>query len=504
MPPAARVLAHAFGQRYSLPVPLTLFVVGGAVVVFVSFVIVLPRSTAGTTMAAWGGGSRARLRPLTWGHELGLAVLIAAVTAGLVGTNSVAENILPTFFWLLIWIVVPISCALIGDWTQLVNPYGLIARLADNPGLRRAVIAGDELRWPSWAGYWPAVGLFFVVACGELVFNATATLPQFTAIALIVYAVVTAMGSFFFGAEVWLSRAELFSVLFRTWGRLGWWRFGAPGRSGFFGGLGTGFDQSVSRITFVLLLLVSVSYDGLLATPAWKTARLHLPGGITPGSPGYLALTTAALVVLVCVAWGLLLIFAAAVARAGSISAGRVATVSRLLPSLLPISFGYLVAHNLEYIAINGQLLIPLAGDPLGRGWHLLPSPFNDGYRINVNLLPSSIGWYVEVALIVAVHVAAVVIAHRHLAGLAPSQRAARRSEWPWMVAMVAYTMTSLWLLSQPLVDESQHNSSASTGAVTNPPGSAAAVDAMSRHTLQEVALSDAVMRETTSQRGTL
>jgi hypothetical protein len=34
-------LAHAFGQRYELPLPLVLFVVGGAVVVFVSFLLVL-------------------------------------------------------------------------------------------------------------------------------------------------------------------------------------------------------------------------------------------------------------------------------------------------------------------------------------------------------------------------------------------------------------------------------------------------------------------------------
>lgn len=31
---------------------------------------------------------------------------------------------------------------------------------------------------------------------------------------------------------------------------------------------------------------------------------------------------------------------------------------------------------------------------------------------------------------------------------------AARRSDYPWLVAMVAYTMLSLWLLAQPLVKE--------------------------------------------------
>jgi len=29
-----------------------------------------------------------------------------------------------------------------------------------------------------------------------------------------------------------------------------------------------------------------------------------------------------------------------------------------------------------------------------------------------------------------------------------------RRAEWPWIAAMVGYTMTSLWLLAQPIVQE--------------------------------------------------
>ena len=64
--------------------------------------------------------------------------------------------------------------------------------------------------------------------------------------------------------------------------------------------------------------------------------------------------------------------------------------------------------------------------------------------------------------IIVAVHVIAVVIAHQHLARSARNLRAARTSEYPWLVAMVAYTMLSLWLIAQPLVEEG-HGSKAST-----------------------------------------
>jgi FtsH-binding integral membrane protein len=84
-----------------------------------------------------------------------------------------------------------------------------------------------------------------------------------------------------------------------------------------------------------------------------------------------------------------------------------------------------------------------------------LPYPFNDSYELNSRFLPSAFYWYVSVGLIILVHVVAVVLAHRHLSGATSDQPRARRSEYPWVVAMVAYTMLSLWLLAQPLVKES-------------------------------------------------
>jgi hypothetical protein len=147
--------------------------------------------------------------------------------------------------------------------------------------------------------------------------------------------------------------------------------------------------------------------------------------------------------------------FSAAVRAAGRLQVSWLETFAGLMRSLLPISFGYLLAHNADYLAINGQLLIPLLGNPIGwENVHLLPAPFNDSYEINANLLPSSVLWYGEVVLIVLVHIAAVFEAHRYLGRTARAVREARRSEWPWIVAMVGYTMTSLWLLAQPVVQE--------------------------------------------------
>ena len=56
--------------------------------------------------------------------------------------------------------------------------------------------------------------------------------------------------------------------------------------------------------------------------------------------------------------------FAVAVTRVGGHGLGAVASLAALLPSLAPISFGYLLAHNLDNLAINSQLLIPAGRQP--------------------------------------------------------------------------------------------------------------------------------------------
>jgi len=226
------VLAHAFGARYDLPIPLALFVLGGAAVVVVSFLLVLPR----TVNAARGDqplpdrAPATRLSP-SWA-VLSITVLVLLTLAGLLGSNVVAENIVPTTFWLLVWIAVPLSCGLLGDWTRTVNPFANLARLTDRPGLRRAVLGRAEpLAWPPGLGWWPAVVLFFALACGELIFNLTATEPHVIGLGFVLYAVVNLFLGLLVGQQ-WLQRGEVFSVLFATWGRLGYFRFAPTGGAG--------------------------------------------------------------------------------------------------------------------------------------------------------------------------------------------------------------------------------------------------------------------------------
>jgi hypothetical protein len=446
--------AHAFGARYDLPIPLLLFVVAGVAVVIVSFLLVRPRAVStddGNTGVPDRVPDAALNVPTT---VVGLTVLFLLGLAGLLGSNEVAENILPTVFWLLAWLVVPLSCGLLGDWTHAVNPYANLVRLMDRPGVRRALLArGEPLSYPRWLGWWPAVLLFFMMACGELIFNLSATQPHTIAVGLLLYAVLTAFCGLLFG-QAWIQHGEVFSVLFSTWGRLGYFRFAALGRRGFAGGLVVPFERSASRVVFVMLLLISVNFDGLLATPQWSRFE-QARAGIDQGAVQTLRITSFVLLTaLICALFGA---FAYLAARAGGHRTGFRDSLSGLQPSLLPIAFGYLVAHNAQYVLVNLQLLGPLIGNPLGTAsWPIhLPYPFNDTYEPNATFLPAAFYWYLGAVGIVAAHVIAVILAHRHLGNSGTGEDKARASEYPWLVAMVAYTAFSLLLIAQPLVNES-------------------------------------------------
>ena len=110
------VLAHAFGKRYDLPIPLYLFVIGGALVVIASFLLVLGRGEAEGEDANRNTRDGSHIRGL-WPvlGVLAVAWLGFLCYCGITGSQEVPENIVPTWFWIVVWIAIPLLVALIGD-----------------------------------------------------------------------------------------------------------------------------------------------------------------------------------------------------------------------------------------------------------------------------------------------------------------------------------------------------------------------------------------------------
>ena len=116
----------------------------------------------------------------------------------------------------------------------------------------------------------------------------------------------------------------------------------------------------------------------------------------------------------------------------------------------VPIALAYDVAHNLSFLALGAQYLIPILSDPLGIGWDLFGTKL---YLIDTGVVTASLMWYVAIAVIVGGHVVAVYLAHTQALRLFPDRADALRSQTPLVVLMIAYTMTSLWILAQPITN---------------------------------------------------
>jgi hypothetical protein len=214
--------------------------------------------------------------------------------------------------------------------------------------------------------------------------------------------------------------------------------------------LNTG-DVTPSMVVFVLLLLSTVTFDGFTATPAWARLEGALYAALAPlgearltliGTLGLLAFPL--LFVLVYLA------FARWMAWMGDEQLPT-ATVARLFVlSLVPIAIAYHLAHYFSFLLIQGQLLIRLASDPLGIGWNLFGTA---RYRPDIGVVGARFVWYTAVAAIVIGHVVAVYVAHVVALREFRDRRAALRSQLPMLVLMVSYTVVSLWIIAQPIVE---------------------------------------------------
>ena len=121
-------------------------------------------------------------------------------------------------------------------------------------------------------------------------------------------------------------------------------------------------------------------------------------------------------------------ILALITARTGRHGGGGLTAFTGLLPSLLPIAYGYLLAHHLGNLLVSRPRLLLLLDDPMGRGWRLLPHPFSgttapdavpdaipDVLTMSLEGIPTAMIWYGQIGVILLAHAVSVLLAHRYL-----------------------------------------------------------------------------------------
>ena len=118
--------------------------------------------------------------------------------------------------------------------------------------------------------------------------------------------------------------------------------------------------------------------------------------------------------------------------------------------SLIPIALAYNIAHYITLLLIQGQLIIPLISDPFGSGWDLFGTI---NYSLNISIINARILWFLSVALIVLGHILAVYLAHRVAIRTFADRSIALKTQYPMLSLMVIYTVVSLWIIAQPIVE---------------------------------------------------
>jgi hypothetical protein len=483
--------AHGFaGQPYILPAPLAVYLVAGGAVVLLSFALMV--TFVGGTGREELAGSRLTLpilaRPAVVsaarivGGVLGVVALLAVLVVGWFGPQTPpTANLAEYIVWIYCWAFLVIVTGLLGNLWALLNPWSALYDLA-------ARLSGRRTPWPArrpypvrW-GWWPAIGGYFAFAWFELA-SGVSNHPAILATLAAAYSVYTFCMLAIFGRDAWLRHGELFSVLFNLIGRFGPTEVRAvdplacrschSGCSGEYtscincyecfrtarrrevnlrpwavGLLTQRIAPTWDRILFVILTLSTLAFDGVLATGPWNALLLAT---FPDNEAGQALLRTIGLLALTLLFFLAFYLVISLVRRAG----GRTGSLPELgalfALTLVPIALVYNAAHNYTYMLLVGQGGIPLLSDPFGRGWNLFGTR---QYRVSTALTASGTVWYVQLLLIVVGHVIAVYLAHRRANAVYRRPSVALASQYPLLVLMVLYTMTSLWILAQPITTE--------------------------------------------------
>lgn len=352
---------------------------------------VAPLTIDGSESSPWpidavGRPARAGLRALA------LAALVLALAVGWFGSDLSGLSPLPSLI-LVLWWVVPVLSALLGDWWRLVDPYDALAGVVLRgrgrpagaldggartdtapPAPRPAVGAHDDATddddGDDEAGDWWVPAALLATLAWMLTCWLDGTEPRALAAWLTALTVVMGVGAAL-GGRAWVRRSSPFAVLCGTVAAAAPvdWAAGRPRlRSPLRGLAGRAGGQ---RSTAVVLVVLGTAFWEAVSGSRWWAELI--------GASGQGGGATAILWSTVGLAWCVLLAGAAwvgtgALAEAVATRHGAAALDEPFAPdavaALAPLAVVGVTAHQLSNLLVQAQDLLFFFGpDPFAQGW---------------------------------------------------------------------------------------------------------------------------------------
>ena len=401
---------HGVVNVGDLPIPFDMVLNASALVVVITFVylkiswkesIVVPSKEI------------FKDRPNIIGKIFGATILFFLIAPGIIGNESSKTSVTPLILWVFLWIGVPTLGLLFGDVYAKFNPLNLVRISSNEP---RSVYV--------------SCFLFLGLTWFELVWREPGNPLNIASVFIILFVGVNLIRYFYKKSIIEVDPLLLLHYLYS--------KLKLFNSKPYFRSLinNIGNLAKLNGIEyFILLMIGTVTYDGLRETTFWYNQFGEQINNIWFSTIMFLSMNLGTIIFYR---------FACYFAIKVGGSELKLNEVSKLFGhTMLPIAFAYHITHYLTLLLFETQTFIYRLNDPIGTGLNL----FNvQEPEINY-FIESIIIWGIQVAVTLLGHMLSVVLAHDLAVKLFGHQQS-DKTQYIFLFITVALTLQALFVLS--------------------------------------------------------
>ena len=406
----ANTINHGVVNVGDLPIPFDMVLNAAAIVVVITFVylkiswkesIVVPSKEIFED------------RQNIIGKIFGAVILFFLIAPGIIGNESSKTSITPLILWVFLWIGVPTLGLLFGDVYAKFNPLNLVKISSNKP---RSVYV--------------SCFLFLGLTWFELVWREPGNPLNIASVFIILFVGVNLIRYFYKKSIIEVDPLLLLHYLYS--------KLKLFNSKPYFRSLinNIGNLAKLNGIEyFILLMIGTVTYDGLRETTFWYNQFGEQINNIWFSTIMFLSMNLGTIIFYR---------FACYFAIKVGGSELKLNEVSKLFGhTMLPIAFAYHITHYLTLLLFETQTFIYRLNDPIGTGLNL----FNvQEPEINYFIEPIII-WGIQVAVTLLGHMLSVVLAHDLAVKLFGHQQS-DKTQYIFLFITVALTLQALFVLS--------------------------------------------------------
>ena len=349
------------------------------------------------------------------GKMFGVFILSLLILPGLIGNEEAKTSITPLIIWVFLWIGVPVLGLVFGDIYSKFNPLSIIPSPEKKPST-----------------VWFAAALFLGLTWFELVWRKPGN-PTHIGIVFILLMLITTGTRIIFGkASI---EVDPLHLLHHLYAKL---RFTVSKP------IYKNMLENIANLSnfkgmeyFILLMIGTVTYDGLRGTTFWYNLFGSSTLDITFSTFAFFGIN-----IIIIGSYRFACWFALKVSGEKQ----DLNNISLLFGhTMLPIAFAYHVTHYLSLLLYESQTILYRLNDPYGIGWNLFG--IND-VSINYFLTPVAL-WGIQVFVTLAGHMLSVVLAHDLAIKLFGHQQS-DKTQYIFLLITVGLTLQALFVLSVP------------------------------------------------------